>query len=83
MTSERICHVHFHPLMPLLLLGHQLVVVPVKAFPLNSVSERDSCIVKTLLPWQAKSSLGELSHAPSTILVLPPLQFLPTLSFSA
>lgn len=71
MTSQGTCHVHFHPLTPLLLyLGHHLVVVPAKAFSLNGVWERE-------LPWWAKSGLGELMPAPSTILVLPPCSFHP------
>lgn len=78
MTSQGTCRVHFHPIMPLLYLGHQLIVVPVNAFPLDGVSGRQSCAVKTLLPWWAKSGLGELIPVPSTILGLPPLQFPPT-----
>lgn len=83
MTSQEACHTRFHPLMFLLYLGHQLIVVPVKAFSLNGVSGRESCVVKTLLPWRAKSGLGELIPAPNTILVLPLLQFPPVLSLSA
>ena len=43
----------------------------------------ESCVVKTLLAQQTKNGRGELTPAPTTILVLPPLRFPPALSFSA
>lgn len=57
MNSQGTCHVNFHILMPLIYLGHQLAVVPVKAFSLNGVLGRETYVVK-----KHASPVGQEQH---------------------